>query len=428
MKIFMISVMELRFTAVLLMMIVLIGSASGEVSEEEMAPSIKQGQETQEEYDKRVQDSIRSLMDAQAKLNHVRGFTIKVIDQDGRPVPGVKVQGYSKKFLRIVHPTGRIFDSEDFEAVTDPQGIARTKRVEGGAFHITLNENELPKNYDGKDSIDFVGVNPDLTGRADRTDRSRLIPGVDWIFNIHRFTGPNPLLERSGSTVSLRPEGNVLYWSLLHPLFAHEVWVKEIKEKANTTIPPMADFKIRFWRNPKSPWTNEDPNAITMMNGKDSRLINVEEPWWVELEVVRGGLQPVEPPAAPPELTTTAPATSYMNRVVIASDGSEPIEIQGRQRWYWWRRSGQPTRYALVAFKLMWMQGYDDPTQVDIKMSATMFINPTPNDRLIERPISRRATWITDLKDDLATQWIAEPAGDPDPTIEQVEPRAIPSP
>ena len=380
--------------------------------------------ETPAEYQKRVQTSIRTVTEAQASLNQIRAFTIKVIDQDGRPVAGIRINGYSKKYLRVILPTGKMFDSEDIDAVTDQQGVARTKPLEGGAFHLTLNENKLPEKYDGRDSVDFVGANPDLTGRADKTDRSRLVPGIDWIFYIHRFIGPKPLVKYSSSTNVLPTDATEFPWAVIHPIYSFDRWAKS-KERE---VEPFADFRIRFWRNPQAPWTTEDPNTITMMNGKESRLVNALEPWWVELEVVRGGLQLVDPPAAPPELTTTAPAAGYADHVVFASDGSESMEEQARQRWYWWRRSGNPTRYALVAFKLKWVQDYDDPFRVDVKMSATMFINPAPDDRLIERPISRNPTWITDLKDDLANQWIAEPAGDPDPTIEHVAPRVVPGP
>lgn len=387
-------------------------------------------EETQAEYQARVQTTLRSLTEKQAAGNRVRSFSIKVVDQNGQPVQGALIGGFAKRFLRIMLPSGKLFDGIDIRAVTDAQGRAQTPPTEGAVFELSIYGHELPKEFDAETSegVTFEGGTPSEFDLRPVAGKPRQAPGIDWIFYVHRFIGPRPLVSGGAELDIPSFEGSNFSWTVLHPLYADPEGTKELSGPVEEVVGPIADFRIRFWRDPQAEMSLEHPRKNPLRNGTLPRLINDDVSWWYEITCVRGGLQPYcrQTDPALSAQNVMAPETGYRDRVVVESkDGSTKLSYPDTT-WFWWKRTGIPTRYALIGFNPLTRLDYETQRNLKVKMRASFMINPTPNDRLIERAIHRPPTWITQMKKDLATQWLAEPPGDQDPEIEHVAPREAP--
>ena len=394
----------------------------GEKSEHQ----IEQSEVEQDAAQRRIiEGRLRELGQAQAGTNRERSFTIKVVDQFNVPVVGVEIGGFFKTFKAQILPTGKMFDSTDIKAMTDVNGIAHIGPLNGGEFWIGIAPAKVPGAYDGDDSIIFRGNEPPFNDDRDR-DPKRHAPGVDWVFILHKMEGPRPLLEQTSATVPLHDHNgdSAMPWTVWHRVYAHDVYVKGRELEAE----PFADFKVRFWRDSSLPVTVENSRGFKMPSGEVRREVNNLASWWFEIEVVRGGLQSADvlPSDSKPMRSSTAPKSGYVDRVSWqgGADGerlSWPLE-----KTFWWKRTGKPTRYALIKLKPFVHLDSDHEWKLDVSMTSKIIINPAPDDRLIELPIKRDPTWIKGFSGELADAWIAEPAGDPDPTIEHVAPRAVP--
>ena len=277
-------------TAPVLLLMLALGAQASEAKPEDLSDAPER-KETQVEYEARVQSTLRSLTEAQAAGNQVRSFTFKVVDQMGMPVEGALIGGFAKRFLRVMLPSGKMFDGIDIRAVTDEKGMVKTKPTEGAIFELSIYERELPPGYDADttESITIEGGKPSDYDLRKNAIKPRQAPGIDWIFYVHRFVGPRALLKKSADIELANLDGNVYPWTVLHPLYAHPVWIKEIEGPVDEVVSPIADFRVRYWRDRKAELTV--PGGETpLMNGTLPRLINDEASWWFEITCVRGGL------------------------------------------------------------------------------------------------------------------------------------------
>ena len=394
---------------------------------------------TEAEDQERVRARLAELTKAQAALNRERSFTVQVRDEAGQPVPGIQVFTSALRYLAIMRPSGKMLDSESFRIRTDQNGLVTTPRINAARFEISVSINDSAKGYDtmrGFASVEFLSdgsllgnhekLDEELSGDPTAPPRPRRAPGIDWIFYIHKFIGPHPLVETKASIDQVPIDGTPWHWPLLHPILHYN----RFSRGKNTECEPVADLRVRTWRDPSLPAMHPDTKGRKNRDGTPWQNLNTAVPWWIELEAIHGGLRliPDAGDNADPRKTTTAPVDGYADRVVMTRQEQSPHDEFDRQTmWLWWKRGGTTARYALVRLE----SGFSVEQQSMVVfggLSARLFMNPTPNDRLIERPLQRAPTWIIDLTREQALSWLAEPLGDPDPAIIKISPRAVETP
>ena len=394
---------------------------------------------TEAEEQERVRARLAELTKAQAALNRERSFTVQVRDEAGQPVPGIEIFLSARRYLTVIRPSGKMMDAEPFRIKTDQRGLVKTPLVVAARFAMSVAINDSSPGYDtmkGFASVEFLSdgsllgdreqLDEQLSGDPAAPPRLRRAPGIDWIFYVHKFIGPHPLVETKASIDQIPIDGTPRHWPLLHPILNYN----RFSRGKDAACVPVADLRIRTWRDQSLPATIPDPEGGLRRDGTPSRFVNMDVPWWAELEAIHGGLRLLSEPCnvADPRTTASAPADGYADRVLLPRHALPANDPHGHYtKWLWWKRGGTHARFALVRLEY----GFTIPDrEMDVVgwMSARLFINPTPNDRLIERPVQRNPTWITDLKDEQALAWLAEPLGDPDPAIIRVAPRAIEMP
>ena len=403
--------------------------------------------ETEAGNQQRITERLSELTAAQAGLNRERSFTVQVLDEDGKPAQGVELLLTAQKYLRTILPGGKMAESTMVRIKTDQAGLVKTPVVNAARFHLTVSIDNSVSIYDDSrffGSVEFLsdgsifggyeklGIEPGVP------PRQRRAPGIDWILYVHKFIGPHPLVEGTANSYSIPVDGTTRPWPLLHPIWSSSIHAVDNPEARLST----SDIRVRVWRDPAVPATTPiiAPENMPFMaknpDGSQRYQVNPDADWWIELEAVHGGVQTllVTQDVNNKVLDrTTAPHDGYADRVVIKKqDLPKALEAPSghpddRIVWLWWSWGGPQARFALIRLETRF--DLDQKSrEVSADISARLFINPTPGDRLIERPWARQPTWITDLTKDQALAWLSEPQGDPDPKILRGAPIEIGSP
>lgn len=337
------------------------------------------------------------------RRNAERTIRFRVLDMAGKPVPDVPIYVIAKRFRTVSWTQGSFFDVIDPKLTTNADGVAIFGPEVVGWVSVSLEPDVFPAGYDADrhESVSFPGRNDHVQNRGPRT-----APGIDFQFYLHRYRGPHPLWESSGKMHHMPMDGTPVDWCLTNPYNPERDARVPVAQGPDATPP---DFSVRYWRDPDKPVVvpakpKMDGSMKTFRDGTPYVNFNNDAVHWFEVTALVGGLRAVDPPDADPARVGEAPVDGYQQRVHWTfnpddvrdpASGTVATSMAPRSLWYWWARgSDKGTVYALVRFSPSQGVDYTEKGPV-VTLEARYFLNPVPNDRLIERPIRRKATWIT---------------------------------
>jgi hypothetical protein len=337
------------------------------------------------------------------KSNQERTVRFRVVDMAGNPIPDIGITVTAKRYRAVTLIQGKYFDVINKTIHTGADGTAVFGPEVAGDLYTSISADRLPSGFD-VDQLEVYVLPDDNKHVLNRGPRTA--PGIDFLFYLHRYRGPHPLWESSGKMHHMPLDGTPVDWCLTNPYNPERDARVPVAQGPDATQP---DFSVRYWRDPAKPVVvpakpDFDGSVQTFRDGTPYVYFNNDAVHWFEVTALVGGLRAVDPPDADPARVGEAPVDGYQQRVHWTfnpddvrdpASGTVATSMAPRSLWYWWARgSDKGTVYALVRFSPSQGVDYTEKGPV-VTLEARYFLNPVPNDRLIERPIRRKATWIT---------------------------------
>ena len=325
-----------------------------------------------------------------ARAGRVRTYRAKVIDQDGKPVAGMKI-GFSSLTQRDdFFSTGIAWNSADGESLTDKQGIATFTPAPFRKLEASprLREPEFNMRF----RVPYQRTPMPLTRYYENTDSASRPPdkdGFNMVFEVYRYRGPEKLgevnrwmdipndgIERAVSVISDRPDNTRVV-----PTTAERVGAY--------------DFMMTIKR-PEMPYWNVAPNP------SDRRIQPLQElpPYVLTLTCLNGGIFFVTDPQA-----VEAPARVYVRTIIWTSPSPPPggyDENYFGPGTIFWNRGTTPASFVKLRLRTKWKENrksIEVPKPLYAGIEMRFFFNQQGG-RLFERANSMggdNEPWITDV-------------------------------
>ena len=323
-----------------------------------------------------------------ARAGRVRTFRAKVIDQDGKPVAGMKI-GFSSLTQRDdFFSSGIAWNSADGEALTDKQGIAIFAPAPFRKLEVSpqLREPE----FSGRFRVPYQRTPMPLTRYYENTDSAPRPPeksGFHMIFEVYRYHGPEQFTELMRSA-DIPNDGVERALSVLSDRSDSKEMVP-----ATAMIGPY-DFIIKVKR-PDVPYWEVAPDPRGQWEAIEAR-----PPYTCTLRCLNGGIAP-----APDAQAIEAPIDGYVREIRWSVPA--PPQYNGSEAYcqlvpLFWKRGTTPASYGRLKFKIEWEEdrnSAETPRPIYAAVRMRLLFN-LHGGRLFERaetPDRENEPWNIDL-------------------------------
>ena len=327
---------------------------------------------------------------AAARAGRVRTYRAKVIDQDGKPVTGMKIGISSLTQRSDFFSSGIAWDTTDSEALTDKQGIALFTPAPFRKLEASprIREPEFNRLY----RKPYQRTPMPLTRYYENTDSAPRPPdkdGFNMVFEVYRYRGREPLGELWRS-INIPNDGVERAVSLLCDRSDN----KEVVPAAEQRTGPY-DFSVTVKR-PDVPYWNvaPDENKISVLGLRE------RPPYTLIIKCLNGGLY-----FTSDQYAIEAPTTGYVREVRWTSTSPLPEKTDERYSLppiIFWKRATNPVSYGRLRLEISWNEmekSNEVPKPITANIDIKLLFNKQGG-RLFERAdVMNRDNepWITNL-------------------------------
>lgn len=292
-----------------------------------------------------------------ARAGRVRTYRAKVVDQDGKPVPGITLRYSSLTQRADFFSSGIAWTATDGEIVTDAQGVANFIPAPFRKLDVYtwLQGKDLAKRF--RDPYPRT-IRP-CTKYYEDTDSAPRPPdkdGFNMVFEVYRYRGPEKLgdLNRSADIPNDGVERAVA-------LLCNRSGNKEVVRSAERVGP--YDFTVTIKR-PDVPYWHVAPVPSDL----SIQPLRELPPYTLTLTCLNGGIFSVSDQHA-----IEAPTEGYIRELRWTSPSPPPGSID--ENYYgpttlFWKRGTNPVSYSRLRLKIEWKE-----MQKSVEVPRPMYAN-----------------------------------------------------
>ena len=278
-----------------------------------------------------------------ARAGRVRTFRAKVIDQDGKPVSGMKI-GFSSLTQRDdFFSSGIAWNSADGEVSTDKQGIATFTPAPFRKLEASprLREPEFSRLF----RVPYQRTPMPLTRYYENTDSAPRPPdkaGFNMVFEVYRYRGPEKIGELMRS-MDIPNDGVERALSVLSDRSDD----KEVVPAAEERVGPY-DFILTVKRPDVPYW------EVAPAENNQREPLEAMPPYTCTLRCLNGGIQPISEAQA-----IEAPVNGYVREIrwtIPSPPKHTAVEAYNQLVPLFWKRGTTPTSYGRVRVKINWKE------------------------------------------------------------------------
>jgi len=311
-------------------------------------------------------------------------YWFRVVDQDGKPVPGVVLEAQASTHAQRPGLAGPepAFDIQTKKITSDALGDARVTQLRGHQFQCNIAS--LPEGFQEVDEQQGFFVQAGDTNGLSKEDP--VGKGCDYIFHLLDARNAPQVLYWESESGGIPADLTSWSWDTLRPSQAGgatDQWKKR------------ADFQIAVWR---------DPNAtLVVRQGLNPQLPERDFPnenfaWRVQVRPVSGQVSSVVTGRLPSE----APAEGYVQEVRFeyAMNAERKRRGDAKFRFFWKVGAEKSRRYALVTMDIEPQVKVKD-SSVSFKVRCAVLLNPAGCRRFgILRDDVASNSWVKQLEVD----------------------------
>lgn len=332
---------------------------------------------------------------AAARAGRVRTYRAKVIDQDGKPVPGITIRYSSLRERSDFFSSGIAWTETKNDITTNAQGTATFTPAPFRKLDVYtwLQEKDLAQRF--RDPYPRP-IRP-YTKYYEDTDSAPRPPdkdGFNMVFEVYRYRGREPLGELWRS-INIPNDGVERAVSLLCDRSDN----KEVVPAAEQRTGPY-DFSVTVKR-PDVPYWNvaPDENKISVLGLRE------RPPYTLIIKCLNGGLY-----FTSDQYAIEAPTTGYVREVRWTSTSPLPEKTDERYSLppiIFWKRATNPVSYGRLRLEISWNEmekSNEVPKPITANIDMKLLFNKQGG-RLFERAdvMSRdNEPWITNLTSEQA--------------------------